>query len=318
MNWVDFFILAVLAVFTYEGVGRSFLNECLDLIAFFTAFFSSLLLYGQASKLIELQFQLPHSLANIFGFLVVWFLVESLLFLVIRLLLFRTKQVLRFDERMNKFSPIPAFFRGLLFISLMLLMTGTFPLQPQIKKAVSNSVLGSHLLYGVEKVEAPFRSVFGGLSQDTLSFLTVKPHSDESVNLGFSLNDFFPNEKLELQMFDLVNTERTKRGIPTLTIDPNLREIARAHSADMFQRGYFAHHTPEGKNVADRADAAGIKYLVIGENLAYAPSLDLAHQGLMNSQGHRENILSLEYHKIGIGIMDGKEYGLMITQVFSN
>jgi uncharacterized protein YkwD len=58
--------------------------------------------------------------------------------------------------------------------------------------------------------------------------------------------------------------------------------------------------------------------LVIGENLAYAPNLELAHTGLMNSEGHRANILSPDFNKVGIGIEDGGVYGLMVTQVFSN
>lgn len=57
---------------------------------------------------------------------------------------------------------------------------------------------------------------------------------------------------------------------------------------------------------------------MVGENLAFAPNLELAHQGLMNSPGHRANILSSDYYKIGIGIAQSEDYGLMITQVFSN
>ena len=119
-------------------------------------------------------------------------------------------------------------------------------------------------------------------------------------------------------MIKLVNFERTSRGFNALTYDPKLMEVGRKHSADMFKRGYFSHYSPEGKSVADRAEKGGINYLVIGENLAYAPNLDLAHNGLMNSPGHRANILSADFNKIGIGILDGGVYGLMITQVFSN
>ena len=119
-------------------------------------------------------------------------------------------------------------------------------------------------------------------------------------------------------MIDLVNKERQKMGVKTLSFDSQLRDIGRGHSMDMFLKGYFSHYSPEGKTVADRANESGVKFLVIGENLAYAPSLSLAHDGLMNSSGHRANILSEDFNKIGIGIMDGGVYGLMITQVFSN
>ena len=104
----------------------------------------------------------------------------------------------------------------------------------------------------------------------------------------------------------------------SLRFDASLQKIARLHSEDMFIRGYFSHYSPENETVAERAMKNDVNYMVIGENLAYAPDLELAHEGLMNSPGHRANILSPEFEKVGIGIMDGGVYGLMVTQVFSN
>lgn len=63
---------------------------------------------------------------------------------------------------------------------------------------------------------------------------------------------------------------------------------------------------------------AGIKFVAAGENLALAPSTELAMEGLMNSPGHRANILSPQFGKIGIGAMQGGIYGLMFTQEFTD
>jgi uncharacterized protein YkwD len=101
-------------------------------------------------------------------------------------------------------------------------------------------------------------------------------------------------------------------------MDEKLQEVARAHGEDMFARGYFAHNTPEGKTPFDRMNEAGIKYVVAGENLALAPNLETAHQGLMDSKGHRENILSTDYGKVGIGVIDGGKYGEIFVQEFTN
>jgi uncharacterized protein YkwD len=84
----------------------------------------------------------------------------------------------------------------------------------------------------------------------------------------------------------------------------------------MFARGYFAHETPEGESPFDRFNKAGITYRTAGENLALAPTLSLAHTGLMNSPGHRANILNPEFGRVGIGIIDGGLHGLMVTQDF--
>jgi uncharacterized protein YkwD len=52
--------------------------------------------------------------------------------------------------------------------------------------------------------------------------------------------------------------------------------------------------------------------------LAYAASVDLAHNGLMRSPGHRANILSADFGQVGIGVIDGGIYGKMFTQEFTN
>ncbi len=318
MNWADLIIIVGLLFFAYEGIGRSFILETLDFLSFLAAFILSLRFYNLSAKLFEQNFQLPHSLALVLGFIGVWFLAEFLLFVTSHLILSTIPINERVHRILDNFSFIPAFLRGLIFIAVLLILLGIFPIQPMVKLTVQNSKIAQIVLSKVSSLETPLKSVFGGLSQDTLTFLTIKPKSNETVNLGFKTSNFKPNPALEEQMIDLVNKERAQRGLKTLKFDQKLQLVARDHSADMFDRGYFSHYSPEGKTVADRAEKYNVNYLVIGENLAYAPSLELAHNGLMNSEGHRANILSVDYRKIGIGIMDGGAYGLMITQVFSD
>jgi uncharacterized protein YkwD len=86
----------------------------------------------------------------------------------------------------------------------------------------------------------------------------------------------------------------------------------------MFARGYFSHVTPEGRSPFDRMEAAGVSFRTAGENLALAPTLRIAHTGLMNSPGHRANILRPAFGRLGIGVMDGGPRGLMVTQNFRN
>jgi uncharacterized protein YkwD len=119
-------------------------------------------------------------------------------------------------------------------------------------------------------------------------------------------------------MLDLVNEARAENGLPPLAPDPELTEVARRHSADMFARGYFAHDTPEGRSPFDRMKDANVRFLTAGENLALAPTVSIAHRGLMNSPGHRANILRSQFGRVGIGIMDGGMRGLMVSQEFRN
>jgi uncharacterized protein YkwD len=119
-------------------------------------------------------------------------------------------------------------------------------------------------------------------------------------------------------MLELVNQERVAAGLKPLAPDPELTEVARRHSADMFARGYFAHDTPEGRDPFDRMRGANVRFVTAGENLALAPTVQVAHRGLMNSPGHRANILYPQFGRVGIGIMDGGIRGLMISQEFRN
>lgn len=314
-NWVDLVIISTLLFFAVESLGRSLVLEILDFISFLLALILSFSYYNLPAKFIETQFNIPHGLSLVLGFMAVWFLSETIFYLLARIIL---PKLPRIQSGLKLLSIIPAFLRGLIFVALFLVMLGTFPIQPQIKKAVLDSKIGSQILKSAYSLETPVKNVFGGVANDSLTFLTIKPRTDERVNLGFQTTQYSPDVQAEQDMTALVNQERAKIGLGQLKFDVNLRTVARSHSTDMFERGYFSHYSPEGETVADRAMDAGIDFLVIGENLAYAPTLESAHKGLMNSEGHRANILSSDYGRIGIGVMDGSVYGKMFTQVFSN
>lgn len=120
----------------------------------------------------------------------------------------------------------------------------------------------------------------------------------------------------EKQMLDLVNNERAKNGLAPLQIDLELVRLARMKSQDMIANNYFSHTSPTYGSPFAMMNNAGVTYRTAGENLAGAPSVTTAHTNLMNSSGHRANILNAAYTHIGIGIVDGGPYGKMFTQMF--
>jgi uncharacterized protein YkwD len=154
----------------------------------------------------------------------------------------------------------------------------------------------------------------------TLGFLTVKPEptSGETIELKFIVSDPAPDTDDEQRMLDLVNAERTKRDLPPLAMDATLRSLARSYALDLFARGYFSHTSKEGLSPFDRMRNAGVIYGMAGENLALAPTLEQAHDGLMKSPGHRANILNPGFRKICIGVLDGGVYGKMFVQEFTD
>jgi uncharacterized protein YkwD len=110
-------------------------------------------------------------------------------------------------------------------------------------------------------------------------------------------------EGFEYQMFDLTNAARVTHQLPILAWDDRVRETAREHSADMAENDYFDHKNLEGQTPFDRMKEDAVAFHTAGENLAYGQlSSIFAHEGLMNSLGHRENILRKDYEYLGVGV----------------
>jgi len=136
--------------------------------------------------------------------------------------------------------------------------------------------------------------------------------------------DFTPEEKpdadksFELQVLELINEERTIRGLSPLSFDESLAKVSEAHSEDMAKRGYFSHNTPEGLTPFDRMKNAGISYNTAGENIAAGQDTpEAVVEAWMNSDGHRKNILNANYKRTGIGCFYGGSYGIYWTQLFA-
>lgn len=120
----------------------------------------------------------------------------------------------------------------------------------------------------------------------------------------------------EQQMVDLVNQARQTAGLRPLIVDAQLSKVARLKSEDMVANNYFSHQSPTYGSPFDMMQKFGISFQSAGENIACNQTVAAAHQALMNSQGHRENILNPSYTHIGIGIVNGGPCGKMFTQEF--
>ena len=124
--------------------------------------------------------------------------------------------------------------------------------------------------------------------------------------------------ELEQQMLVLINDERTQAGLDPLKFNGDLNTSAEDHSEWMIASNTFSHTGDKGSSATERMADAGYDFSgawTSGENIAFqslrgAPGLsddvvDL-HNGLMNSPGHRANILNPDFKEIGIGIEAGE------------
>jgi uncharacterized protein YkwD len=117
-------------------------------------------------------------------------------------------------------------------------------------------------------------------------------------------------------MIALVNQARADAGLPALSYSSALRAGALKHSNDMSMNDFFDHISPTYGTFPARFNTAG--FVSGAENIALYSSIEFAHEALMNSEDHRNNILSTKYTRIGIGIVYNEEKGkYYITQWFS-
>lgn len=118
-------------------------------------------------------------------------------------------------------------------------------------------------------------------------------------------------------LYELTNAERKKFGLPLLKPGEKVQHTAREHSQDMASNHYFSHTNLIGQSPFDRMDEDHILYRTAGENLAYGQwSAIFAHEGLMNSPGHRENILQEDFEYVGIGVAFNDRNEPFFTQLF--
>lgn len=125
----------------------------------------------------------------------------------------------------------------------------------------------------------------------------------------------------ERRAFDLVNTERQRRGLRPLAWDGNLTRLARYHSQNMARGGYLNHVDRDGLDLKARAQALGLHgWRTLGENIAYnqgySDPTGFAVERWMVSQKHRENAMNDEYTHAAVGIARASDGTYYFTQVF--
>jgi uncharacterized protein YkwD len=135
-------------------------------------------------------------------------------------------------------------------------------------------------------------------------------------------------QPFEMQLLESINQERKQYGVAELKLDPKLSNVARGHSQEMRDRNFFGHISPVPAQSTPRKryeSAFGREPYIIGENVARRAGtqwcltddrIEKTHRGLMDSPGHRENILRREFQQIGIGIAINEVGDYWVTELF--
>lgn len=323
MNWVDVVIIIVIALFGLNGYHKGFIRQLGDFLGLVFSVAVSFTLYNKLAAVLAGKLaSFPMFLTKFIALAGLWVVSQIVFHIAFGLLYPLVPEKLR-ESKWNKGTgAIPGIAWGAIFVaitvSLLSLLSGFFANSKDYQKALSGSVITRTFIAQTNKIDNYFAKIVGGSIGENLTFKTVEPNSSERTQLGFKTANYTIDTESEAKMLVLVNAERAKNGEKPLTMDENLQKVARGHCSDMLIKGYFGHVSPDGKDPFARMKDANIAFIIAGENLALAPSVELAHDGLMNSPGHRANILTAEFGKVGIGVLDAGKYGKMFAQEFTN
>jgi uncharacterized protein YkwD len=118
----------------------------------------------------------------------------------------------------------------------------------------------------------------------------------------------------------LIARERERRGLAPLSLDPQLSQVALLHSQDMSAHHFVAHTSPTTGDATARVARAGLRPLVLLENIGRRYSAADLHAGLMESPGHRANIVSPDVDRLGLGVIaeqEGERVAFLATELFA-
>ena len=165
-----------------------------------------------------------------------------------------------------------------------------------------------HMIHPLDKILLPDGSTGSQTSTDS-EYDDISP-DDQSV----TESDISQQAK---DVLSLVNAERKKQGLSSLTLSDKLTAVANEKARDMAENNYFSHTSPTYGSPFQMLQQYGIRYRTAGENIAAGQkSPEEVMNSWMNSSGHRANILNSSYTEIGIGYYAGGSYGSEWVQLF--
>lgn len=162
--------------------------------------------------------------------------------------------------------------------------------------------------YGSESDDNGGSSDAGENSDDSSSDESANVIDDESLLAIAKINTVTYSEFAN-RVLELVNIERANAGVAPLVLDEALCNAANMRAIEMDRTGEFSHTRPGGRECFTVVDYCNIGYMMCGENIAAGQPTpeDVVNgkYGWMSSKGHKANILSPEYTKMGLGYSTG-------------
>ncbi|MCX8008467.1 MAG: CvpA family protein [Patescibacteria group bacterium] len=317
---VDIGIIFMMMYFAFKGWRQGYMYLLASVLSFVISFILAIRYAGDLSAFFQDITGIEHRLFGFSVFFFVAFIIEAITSEILSRLL-STVRIQIISHWVNKIlGAVIAVAMGMTLISLFAFVAFHVPIRGFIKESLRSSFIVSKMIAVLERYGGPIPDMLRRSAKELTSFITVKTGSRDAIILDISVRQdrLSVDSVSEEQMLTLVNQERRIVGIQNLKPDQSLQVVARSYAKQMLFERFFSHYDKEGNDVSYRLSRYGVQFFLAGENLAYAPDLLSAHEGLMNSEGHRRNILDPKFQRIGIGIIDAGFWGKMVVQVFTD
>lgn len=320
VNWIDVALIVIVGLGALAGIRRGFLRGTIDLLTIVVSVVVAAVAYRWLADFITSRFHLSTLLASVVSFgviaLVVQFAISLLIVAPLSPLISIARNTPVSKQLDALLGVIPGVVKGLAVAMALVMILVLMPFGSGVDPSLGRSALAQRLLAGANRIASDAEGHVGINLTDFM--IVTEPTTGQGLRLPFRVTSGLKESSSdEAKMLQLLNDARAQNGLAPLRSDPQLQQVATAHSQEMLELGYFSHVSPLHGSPTDRLDAAHVTYTVAGENIAYAPSVDVAERGLMRSPGHRANILSNEYTRVGIGIVVTPFGTRMITQDFA-
>jgi uncharacterized membrane protein required for colicin V production len=318
-NFVDVGILVIVGIFAVGGLRRGFMLGMVDLVAFGFA----IVLAARTAEIIAgplRDWGLPAAIASGTGFIVAAVVGLAVIGFALRIILaplgaFGAGTPLGWVN--SVLGLLPGAVRGLAIAALILMVASALPAEFGWRRQIAGSELAEPVTRaGREALDTGL--TWAGIDPGSLGGL-LPPSDSGSVEMSFpGVTAMEVDGAAEQALLELLNQERATNGLNPLQSDPALADVGRGFGRELFELGIVSQTSPVSGTAQDRLTAAGLMYLLSGENIALAASVEAAHRELMDNPAYRANILNPGFTRVGISALRGADHGLMVTQEFGS
>lgn len=143
-------------------------------------------------------------------------------------------------------------------------------------------------------------------------YTTFKP---SSTKMTLTSNEV---SRYQTEVLSIVNRIRRRASLGTVIMNSTLTECARCHTYDQRDNlGHISHTGSDTSSLGDRVRRAGYHHSYANENVASGQrDADHVMTSLMNSPGHRQNILAGQPNEMGLYVAENRNGTKFWTQIF--